>query len=110
MSRKTIADEVISELEFAKRDLLGNAGLCACDPRVKELENVMERIRWSGSPLWLMVARNPDNLVEDVRGELKSMSDAGRQWFFDSIIEGYCRHCGRDDSELSGGCQCENDE
>lgn len=50
------------------------------------------------------------DLFSLVREHLKTLSDDERMEFFADMEDGYCRHCGRDDSGSPMGCQCWNDE
>ena len=50
------------------------------------------------------------DLLQLLRKNLAAMPDFERLEFFDELTEGYCKHCGRDDSKSFRGCQCWNDE
>ena len=49
-------------------------------------------------------------LLAQIRVAISAMTDDQRLEFFSAVTEGYCRHCGRDDSDSPHGCQCWNDE
>ena len=51
-----------------------------------------------------------ERLLSDIRKELAMMTGEQRLAVFYSISDGYCSHCGRDDSKEPRGCQCWNDE
>jgi hypothetical protein len=50
------------------------------------------------------------DLVKDIREILKSTSDENRLEIFGNIMNGYCKHCGCDNSKYAMGCQCWNDD
>jgi hypothetical protein len=50
----------------------------------------------------------PVSLAEKIRSMLLELSDVDRHEVLSSL--GFCRYCGRDDSQSKRGCQCENDE
>ncbi len=42
--------------------------------------------------------------------EIRRMSDSDREKTFACLTDGFCIHCGRDESKLPRGCQCQNDD
>lgn len=52
--------------------------------------------------------RNERHLVNLIRSQLPEMTACERVEMFDLITEGYCTMCG--EREISGPCQCRNDE
>lgn len=48
--------------------------------------------------------------VSIVKAFQASLTDEQRLELWKDIQDGYCQHCGRDDTDTKFGCQCWNDE
>ena len=78
----------------------GGLVACAEDGRPGDEDELAQRI----------AAFLNQDVVTIVRLHFEKLKDAERVKFMDDAFDGYCKHCGRDDSESLRGCQCWNDE
>lgn len=51
-----------------------------------------------------------NRLIEQLRAQFATMTDEQRLEAINRVADGYCRHCGCDESKMPIGCQCNNDE